>query len=151
MINPNGDDFDQNIASTEPFGQTDVPTLPPSSETFRERAGAAAERTQRFVRENPMPIIVGALAAGLAIGWALRYATREEKEVEMKTPLGDVNWSFLSLPFLWPFVRSLRDKVQDSAENVSDVVRDGVRKIDIDRYAKRYAKPLRKRWRAWTR
>jgi|SRR5947209_3190868 len=147
MINPNGEDFEQNIASTEPFGQTDVPTLPPTAESLRDRAGAAAERTQRFVRENPMPIIVGALVAGLAVGWALRQATRDDKEVEVKTPLGDLNWSFLSLPFLWPFVRSLRARVQDSAGSVSGAVRDGVRKIDVDRYAK----PLRKRWRAWTR
>jgi hypothetical protein len=147
MINPNGEDFEQNIASTEPFGQTDVPTLPPATDTLRDRAGAAAERTQRFVRENPMPIIVGALAAGLAIGWALRYSMREEKEMELKTPVGDFNWSYLSLPFLWPFFRSMRERVQDSAETVGEAVRGGVRKIDIDRYSK----PLRKRWRSWTR
>ena len=99
-----------------------------------------------FLRENPVPLILGALAAGLAIGLAIRYAaTSEEKEIEVKSPLGRVDLGLLSLPFLWPILKSLKEKYQDSA----DAVRDGVgrvKKIDIERYTK----PVRKRWKAWT-
>src|SRR5947209_7798174 len=64
-------------------------------------AGSARERTELFLRENPVPMVIGALAAGLAIGLAIRYASRsDEKEVEVKTPLGRINWSFFTLPFL---------------------------------------------------
>ena len=53
-----------------------------------------------------MPTVLGALAIGVAIGLAIRYASSSgEKEVEVKTPLGNVNWSVLSLPF---FGRSLK-------------------------------------------
>ncbi|HET9800883.1 MAG TPA: hypothetical protein VFP82_04285, partial [Chthoniobacterales bacterium] len=96
-----------------------------------------------FLRENPVPMIIGALAAGLAIGLAIRYASRsDENEMEIKTPFGRINWSVLSLPFLWPFVRGVKEKFEDSA----DAVKDSVRSIDVDRYTK----PIRKRWKSWT-
>lgn len=88
-------------------------------------------------------MIIGALAAGLAIGLAIRYASRsDEKEGEIKTPLGRINWSVLSLPFLWPFVRGMREKFEESA----DAVKESVASIDVDRYTK----PIRKRWKSWT-
>ena len=113
----------------------------------REKAGIARDRTESFLRENPVPTILGALAIGLAVGLAIRYASNsdERKEVELKSPLGGVNLSFLSLPFLWPFFKLIRERYEDSAE----AVRDGVgrlKKIDVDDYAK----PIRKRWKSWT-
>jgi hypothetical protein len=114
----------------------------------KERAGRARERTEYFVRENPVPTILGALGLGIAIGLAIRLASASDRkaEIEVKSPLGNLNWSVLSLPFLWPLFKSAREKYEDSAE----VVKDGVKrlkKIDVDRYAK----PIRKRWKAWTR
>jgi hypothetical protein len=113
----------------------------------KQRAGSARERTELFLRENPVPTILGALAVGLAIGLAIRYAsTAEEKEVKIKTPLGNVHWGFLSLPFLWPFFKSMKEKYEDSAEAVKHGV-DHVRNVDV----RRYTKPIRKRWKSWTR
>src|SRR6266576_2968681 len=67
----------------------------------KEKAGMARQRTEFFLRENPVPTILGALAIGLAIGFAIRYAATsdERKEVELKNPFGGMNWSVLSLPF----------------------------------------------------
>ncbi len=56
-----------------------------------------------------------------------------------------MNWSFVSLPLLWPFFKSLKEKYEDSTEAVKGGV-DRLREIDIARYAK----PVRKRWKAWT-
>jgi len=114
----------------------------------KEKAGRARERTEYFMRENPVPTILGALGIGIAIGLAIRYASASERktEIEMKSPLADLDWSLLSLPFLWPLFKSAREKYEKSA----DAMRDGVKrlkKIDVDRYAK----PIRKRWKAWTR
>ena len=41
----------------------------------KEKAGRARERTEYFVRENPVPTILGALGLGIAIGLAIRYAS----------------------------------------------------------------------------
>ena len=114
----------------------------------KEKAGRARERTEYFMRENPVPTILGALGIGIAIGLAIRYASASERktEIEMKSPLANLDWSLLSLPFLWPLFKSAREKYEKSA----DAMRDGVKrlkKIDVDRYAK----PIRKRWKAWTR
>ena len=113
----------------------------------KEKAGRARERTEYFVRENPVPTILGALGIGIAIGLAIRYASsgEEKTELEIKSPLGDVNWSLLSLPFLWPLFKAAREKYDTSAEAMKDGVKR-LKKIDIDDYTK----PIRKRWKAWT-
>jgi hypothetical protein len=113
---------------------------PRRREQIRGRPNSAVGRTELFLRENPVPLVIGALAAGVAIGLALRYASRSE-EHEIKTPIGRLNWSALSLPFLWPLFRSMKEKIEDS----TDAVADGVKGIDIERYTK----PLRKRWKSW--
>lgn len=118
------------------------------SETWdqtKDKASRALERTEHFVRENPVPTILGALGLGIAIGLAIRYAAPSERkrEIVVESPWGKFNWSVLSLPFLWPLFKSAREKSED-------VMRNGVKrlkKMDVERYAK----PIRKRWKAWTR
>ena len=139
MINPNENELARDEALQMP---------PQSGEEEIASAGRARERTEYFVRENPVPTILGALGLGIAIGLAIRYASSSEQkaEIHVKSPLGNLNWSFLSLPFLWPLFKTARKKY----ENTADAMKDGVKrlkKIDVDRYAK----PIRKRWKAWTR
>jgi len=105
----------------------------------KARAVTARDRTDLLLRENPVPALLGALTLGVAIGLAIRYASSaEDKKIEVKPLLGNTQWSFLSLPFLWPLFRSLREKYEDSAEAVKD-------------RASRYVKPVRKQWKEWTR
>jgi ElaB/YqjD/DUF883 family membrane-anchored ribosome-binding protein len=159
MINSNGDDLAEDnplAASAQPSGEQGAGETEPrlrriseaAGETWqqtKDRAGAARDRTEVFLRANPIPTIVGALALGLVFGWALRHATsREEKEIEIESPLGRL--SFLSLPFLWPVFKSMKEKYEDSAEAVKDRV-GRLKDIDVERYTK----PVRKRWKAWTR
>jgi hypothetical protein len=159
MINPNENESTNNDpltvspapVSSRPLSDNEE-TRPAASsadiwEQTKERASQARERTEFFVRENPIPTIVAALGIGLAIGWALRHATTgEEQEIEAKSPIGNLNWSFLSLPFLFPFFKSLRERYEESAETVKDGV-GRLKNIDIAPYTK----PIRKRWKAWTR
>ncbi len=170
MINPNGDQFTQNDPTGYPTkpasGQASSPETQGRFQEMsgrvstaasgawqqtKQSAGTARERTEFFLRENPVPTVIGALAIGLAIGLAIRYSsTSEEREAEVKSPLGDVNLGMLSLPFLWPFFRSVKDRYEDSAEVVKDNVRGGVdrlKSVDVNRYVK----PIRKQWRSWTK
>jgi len=164
MINPNGDEFmeDDPLAasrrmSEEQGSQEETANRMRQAagkvshyagdawEQTKERASVARERTEFFLRENPVPTVLGALALGVAIGLAIRFSSHSaEKEVEAKSPLANVDLSILSLPFLWPFFKSLRRKYEDSTEVVKDGV-DRLKKVDVDRYVK----PLRKKWRAW--
>ena len=167
MMNPNENDLkrdeplpaqqfqpsEEAIGSTgrEQFRQVTNKFSTAMSQTWdqtKEKAGRARERTEYFVRENPVPAILSALGIGIAIGLAIRYASPIERktEVEVKSPVGDLNWSVLSLPFLWPLFKSAREKYESSAEAVKDGVKR-LKKMDVERYAK----PMRKRWRAWTR
>ena len=149
---PMDDDFvnDDPLAAAEQDGpprrrRRPAPSVleprPRRREQIRGRPNASRGRTELFLRENPVPLVIGALAAGVVIGLAIRYASRSEGE-ESKTPLGRINWSFLSLPFLWPALRSVKQRFEESA----DVVGEGVKGIDLDRYTK----PIRKRWKSWT-
>ncbi len=163
MINPNGDEYTEDDplaasrSSEERGSEEQIPTRLRQAtdkvshyagdawEQTKERASVARERTEFFLRENPVPTVLGALAIGVAIGLAIRYSSSSaEKEVEAKSPLANVDLSILSLPFLWPFFKSLRRKYEDSSEAVKDGV-DRLKKVDVDRYVK----PLRKKWRAW--
>jgi hypothetical protein len=114
-------------------------------EQTKQKAERMRARTEYFIRENPVPMILAALATGVAIGLAIRFAPRSEEKQKANLPLDRINWSFLSLPFLWPVIKSLKTKYEDSAEAVRGGV-DRVRSIDV----RRYTKPIRKRWKTWT-
>jgi ElaB/YqjD/DUF883 family membrane-anchored ribosome-binding protein len=162
MINPNGDEYTEDdplaasMRSGEERGSEEQGRFRQAAdkvshmagdawEQTKERASVARERTEFFLRENPVPTVIGALAIGVAIGLAIRFSSSSaEKEVEAKSPLANVDLSILSLPFLWPLFKSLRRRYDDSA----DAVKGGVqrlKKVDVDRYVK----PLRKKWKAW--
>ncbi len=156
MMNPNGDEFregNQDAAggtagaaegAWRQGGGRFSGAASSAWEQTKEKAVTARERTEFFLRENPVPTVIGALVLGLAIGIAIRYAS-EDRETEVKTPAGDMNLGLLSLPFLWPFVKSVRRKAEDAADYAKQGV-DRLRKIDVDDYVK----PLRKKWKAWT-
>ena len=88
MINPNGDEFmeddpmaasranEERISENNPSrlrqAADRVSTVAGDAwEQTKERAGTARERTEFFLRENPVPTVLGALAIGVAIGLAI--------------------------------------------------------------------------------
>ena len=158
MINPNGDEFRDAPENSVQGGIEGTPEGRWRQTTGRvtqaaggawqqtkQTASTARERTEFFLRENPVPTVIGALVLGLAIGVAIRYACEDRAEAEVKTPVGDVNLGWLSLPFLWPLFKSVRRKAEDAAEYAKEGV-DRLKKIEVDDYVK----PLRRKWNAWT-
>ncbi|MFN2507201.1 MAG: hypothetical protein ABR589_00315 [Chthoniobacterales bacterium] len=163
MINPNGEDFTQKEPMAGSMNPGEAPISAERPTRFEEAtervstvagdawrqtkatAGTARERTEFFLRENPVPTVIGALALGLAIGLAIRYSSETaEREVEAKSPFRDLNLGVLSLPFLWPFFKTVRRRYEDSADAVKEGV-DRIKNVDVNRYVK----PLRKKWRSW--
>lgn len=158
MINPSGEEFNDDIplGATADIGGSTTSAGPrrrvsqaagDAWEQTKEKAGAARERTEIFLRENPIPTLLGALGLGIAIGLAIRYAsTSAERESKPQDLAREAAWSFLSLPFLWPLVKSVKEKAEDSAEAVKEGV-DRLKKVKVSRYTK----PIRRRWKSWTR
>src|SRR5437763_15401988 len=78
-------------------------------EQTKERASIARERTEFFLREHPVPTVLGALAIGVAIGLAIRFSsTPAERALEAKSPLANVVLSILSSLFLSSLLKSSR-------------------------------------------
>src|SRR6266705_3356499 len=145
-MNPNENDLTRDEPQLQPhkeeIGSTEreqfrrateeVPTqMSQTWDQTREKASRALERTEDFVRENPVPTILGALGLGIAIGLTIRYAAPSERkrEIEVESPWGNFNWSVLSLPFLWPLFKSARKQYEKSADSVGDAVKDGVKRL----------------------
>src|SRR5437588_2860717 len=146
MINPNENDLTRDEPLPTPLQSGEGEISSGGREQFRrasrkistamsntwgetkEKAGRARERTEYFVRENPVPTILGALGLGIAIGLAIRFASTSERkaEIELKSPLGNFDWGVLSLPFLWPLFKSAKEKYETSAE----AVKDGVKQLN---------------------
>ena len=79
MINPNGDDFmeDDPLAASMPPRPEQGKLRQAAGDTWertRQNVGTARERTEFFLRENPVPTILGALVVGWRSG--SRFATR---------------------------------------------------------------------------
>ena len=155
MINPTGDEFNEEVptsasADVGAFQHRNRSAAGPASEAWeqtKEKAGAMKERTEIFVRRNPIPILLGALGVGIAIGLAIRYAsTTATREYEPREKIGDGALGFLSLPFLLPLLKSVKTKAEDSADALKEGV-DRLKNVNVSRYTK----PIRKRWKAWTK
>ena len=82
-----------------------------------------------------------------AIGLAIRYASSTaERKVEPEEKIGDGALGLLSLPFLWPMLKSVKAKAEDSADALKEGV-DRLKNVKVSHYTK----PIRKRWKAWTK
>ncbi len=153
MINPSGDEFEgdplsaSDVSGTEDYGSRSASEMASGAwEQTKDKASAARERTEVFVRENPIPVLLGALGIGIAVGLAIRYASRPSDPVEeVRESVKDTAMSVISLPFLWPFLKSMRAKAEDSADAVKEGI-DRVKKVKVSRYTK----PIRKQWKSWT-
>jgi len=155
MINPTGDEFNEEVptsasADVGAFQDRNRGNTGGASEAWeqtKEKADAMRERAEIFVRRNPIPILLGALGVGIAIGLAIRYASSTAgREDEPRDKMSDGALGFLSLPFLLPLLKSVKTKAEDSADALKEGV-DRLKKVKVSRYTK----PIRKRWKAWTR
>ena len=112
----------------------------------RQKAVVVRERTEFFLRENPVPTVLGALALGLAIGLAIRYSSRppEPTPLSVKRALREIDWSTISPAFLPGLMRSVKRGYAGSAEAVKEGI-ERAKDVDVDEYVR----PLRKRWDKW--
>ena len=76
--------------------------------------------------------------SGLAQVYLATATAEDEEEVAVPSSLGKIGLGSLSLPFLWPFLKSVKEKYEDSAETVKDLgvvgdLHDAHYRLDISR------------------
>jgi ElaB/YqjD/DUF883 family membrane-anchored ribosome-binding protein len=107
--------------------------------TVTERAEEYLQDTGRYVRENPVPLLLGAVAVGFLLGLAARQLDRERKHEPIHDALDEIR----------SFLKPLTKRARAAAEHSAEVVRDAagrVREIDVDGYAAPVTGWWRKLW-----
>jgi len=66
--------------SYENIDETEADVLQNFSQTAQSKAQDALVASKTYVRENPVPVIVGALLLGAGIGYLLSQREKEEKD-----------------------------------------------------------------------
>jgi len=105
------------------------------TEEIKHEAGRTLRQAGSYVRENPVPTIIGAVALGFAIGLIVRSIESEKRSDQLRDTLEDAEDYLRSV--LVPLVKKSKRTYAKSAEAVRDAVADAVdraRDIDVDDY-----------------
>ncbi len=115
-------------------------------ETVQDQTGRAVRESTAYARENPVPVILGALALGVVVG--LMFSGREPsaRERYIDEPLEESHGILLGLlvaigAFFRSQFRSASCAAEDLAERVSHDVRGGMK--PLAKAAKRASKKFR--------
>jgi ElaB/YqjD/DUF883 family membrane-anchored ribosome-binding protein len=120
------------------------------AEQVRQSAGEAVHRGEEYVRENPVPVVIGALAVGVVIGAMFAFGRRDEitaRERYLDEPMHharDVLYGVLA-----PVAKELRDRygaVRSSANAAADRLHEFDPADSIDpllKQARRFSKRLK--------
>jgi len=104
-----------------------------------ERAEEYLHETGRYVRENPVPLLLGAVAVGFILGLAARQLEKERKHEPIHDALDEIR----------SFLKPLAKRARRAAEHSADIVRDAagrVRDLDVDDCAAPMSGWWRKLW-----
>jgi ElaB/YqjD/DUF883 family membrane-anchored ribosome-binding protein len=104
-------------------------------EEIRHEAGRTLRQAGTYVRENPVPTILGALAVGFAIGLIVRSLEHEKRSDQFRDKLEDAE-DYLRAVLL-PLAKKSKRAYAKSADAVRDAVESAVeraREIDVDDY-----------------
>src|SRR4051794_20889213 len=107
----------------------------------------AVAEADRIWRENPIPVVIGALATGLIIGLIMRSSERDRAE-ELKERLEDTEGFLHEL--IGTVAKATKKGYRKSASAVKDAVDsavDAARDVDVDDYVDPAAKWFRKLWK----
>ena len=118
--------------------------FPPTTSRSSVRDSELVRGTDRYLRENPVPAVLGALAVGFAIGLLTRLIDQERRPTPVRDSLDESADALRS--FFKPAAKKTRQAYQQSASAVRgavDHVAGKASEIDIDDYID----PVTKWWR----
>ena len=118
-------------------------------ESDPEPRRGSLEEADTYLRENPIPALLGALAVGFAIGLLARALEPKPRPPRPRDLFEDAEDYLHSV---WtPFAKKTRRVYHKSAAAVRDAVEDTtarVRDVDVEEYTDPVAKWFRKLWKS---
>ncbi|HEX8311900.1 MAG TPA: hypothetical protein VF614_11320 [Chthoniobacteraceae bacterium] len=116
--------------------------------TIKDKSGELTERADLYVRQNPVPAIIGAIAVGFALGLLARSIEPTRRHEPIRDCLDDTGDFFGSL--FSPLARKSRHAYSTSSRAVRDAVDSASSKVrDVD--VEDYVDPVVKWWkRLWS-
>ncbi len=115
-------------------------------ETVQDQTGRAVREGTAYVRENPVPVVVGALAFGVVLGLLFSGRESSARERYVDEPLENTHGLLLGLLVaIGAFFRNQLKSASSAAEDFTDRVRHDVRGglKPLRKAAKRVSKKLR--------
>lgn len=117
------------------------------TEELSQTGRRAVSEADRILRENPVPVVVGALALGVVIGLVCRGSERSREE-ELRDRLEETQGYLHDL--VAALTKATKKGYRKSAEAVRETVDkavDAARDIDVDDYVDPASKWLRGWWK----
>lgn len=124
-----------------------------AAETWERTKGRAQDLIKTsgsYLRENPVPAIVGALSVGLAVGLLVRYlehSHESESATEEHPRNTDTNTGLkaLLIPFLWPIFKAVKNQYNSSAIAAKKTFKKGRSKsFDVNKYVRPIVKKVKR-------
>lgn len=109
-----------------------------------DRNPSLLEEAEGYVRSNPLPALLGALAAGLVIGFIARSLEREREPEPIRDAVNEIRGA------LKPFAKKTRKAYATSSEAVREAIDDAVARvkgIEVDECADPVAKWWKRLWK----
>ncbi len=104
-------------------------------EDITEEAREKLRQAGRYVRENPVPTVMGALALGLAIGLAVRLMERDKRSSRIGERLDETEEYIRSV--LEPLAKKSKRTYTKTADSIREAVENAVERakdIDVEEY-----------------
>jgi hypothetical protein len=114
---------------------------------LKDKAGQLTERADLYVRQNPVPAIIGAVAVGFALGLLARSIDPPRRHEPLHDCLDETGDFFGSL--FSPVARKSRHAYSASSKAVRDAVdaaSSKVRDVDVDDYVDPVVKWWKRLW-----
>lgn len=102
------------------------------TEDLKEQGQDLFRQTENYVRANPIPALLGAVAVGFAIGLISRSLETTREPEPIRDALNEIR------AMLKPIAKKTRKAYAESSDAVRDAVEQAVERakdLDVDRYA----------------
>ncbi len=114
-----------------------------NTQEIKDHGQDLVRQTENYVRANPVPALLGAVAVGFAIGLAVRSIETERQAEPLRDALNDIRSA------LKPLAKKTRKAYAESSDSVREAVEtamERVKDVDVDRYVDPVAGWWKKLW-----